>query len=287
MSALITAVVGSQIVGGLMQADAAGDAADAQAGAAANDIAERRRQFDAIQKLLQPYVQAGSGSPGTFNAQQYLAQNPDVAKDPYWSKNAELHWKTYGQKEGRKDPGMTGATTGALGSQLDLIGLNGADAQRTAIQGLETSPEFAAMQQQGETAILQNASATGGLRGGNTQAALAQFRPQLLAQLINQQYGRLGGITQLGQNSAVGVGNAGLTTANGIGNAMQTAGAAQAGGILGRAAGFTNALGGIAGGIGAFGGLRTPGSSFSPGGTAGSGFGSGAVFGNQDLGVFL
>jgi hypothetical protein len=90
----------------------------------------------------------------------------------------------------------TDAGTKSLSAQGDLAGLNGPEAQKAAIAAIEDSPQFAAMQQQGEEGILQNASATGGLRGGNTQAALAQFRPQLLSGLIDQQYNRLGGITQ-------------------------------------------------------------------------------------------
>jgi len=57
----ITALVvgGSQLIGGMMQADAAGEAADIQAGAAGAGIAEQRRQFDALQALLKPYTEAG------------------------------------------------------------------------------------------------------------------------------------------------------------------------------------------------------------------------------------
>src|ERR1041385_3752111 len=68
------------------------------------------------------------------------------------------------------------AGTGALGAQQNILGLNGAEAQRQAMAGIESSPQFASLSQQGENAILANASATGGLRGGNVQGALAQFR---------------------------------------------------------------------------------------------------------------
>jgi hypothetical protein len=120
----------------------------------------------------------------------------------------------------------------ALTGQQDLLGLNGAPAQQAAIGGLTNSPQMQALQQQGENAILQNASATGGLRGGNVQGALAQFRPQLLNQLIDQQYQRLGGLTQLGQNSAAGVGAAGMQTGNNVAQLLQQQGAATAGGQI-------------------------------------------------------
>lgn len=199
MAWALTAVAGATVVGGYFASESAADAADsaaqAQGDASAAQISESRRQFNAIQDLLTPYTQAG---------------------------------------------------TGALTAQQNLLGLNGTDEQQKAIGAISGSPQMAALLQQGENAILQNASATGGLRGGNTQAALAQFRPQLLSQLIQQQYSNLGGITSIGQNAAAGVGNAGQNSSNQIINALGQQGAAQAGAAL--ASGQANAQmwGGIA-----------------------------------------
>lgn len=185
MSWVAAAVAGATLVGGYVssksQTKAADKASDAQAQSAQLGIEEQRRQFDAIQKLLSPYVTAG---------------------------------------------------TGALGAQQSLLGLGGADAQQAAIGAIENSPQFSALTQQGEDAILANASATGGLRGGNVQGALAQFRPQLLAQLIDQQYSRLGGLTQIGQASAAGVGSAGMQTGNNVTQLLGQQGAAAAGAAL-------------------------------------------------------
>lgn len=158
-------------------------AAETQAASAQAGIDEQRRQFDAIQKLLAPFVEGG---------------------------------------------------TGAFGAQSNLIGLGGPEAQALAIKSLETSPEFMALMRQGEESILANASATGGLRGGNTQDALGQFRPALLSGLINQQFQRLGGLSGMGQASAAGVGAAGQQTGNAISNLLQQQGAATAGGQLAR-----------------------------------------------------
>lgn len=124
------------------------------------------------------------------------------------------------------------AGTGALAGQQDLLGLNGAGAQGSAIAGIQASPQYQALAQSGQDAILANASATGGLRGGNVQAALGQFQPQLLAQLIEQQYARMGGLTALGQNAAAGVGNAGMQTGTNIASLLQQQGAAIAGGQI-------------------------------------------------------
>jgi hypothetical protein len=130
---------------------------------------------------------------------------------------------------------------------MAALGLSGAEAQQAYISQQEQSPFFQSLAQQGENAILANASATGGLRGGNVQGALAQFRPALLTQFLDQQYGRLAGLSTLGQASAAGVGASGVTSATNIGQAYTQAGQAQAGGILGQANAFNQAIGTIGG----------------------------------------
>lgn len=203
MSWVAVAVAGGTLIGGYMssnaQEDAANTAAGAQTQSAQLGIDETRRQFDAVQKLLSPYVNAG---------------------------------------------------TGALTGQQDLLGLNGKDAQSGAIAGIQSSPQFGALAQQGEDAILANASATGGLRGGNVQGALAQFRPQLLSSLIDQQYQRLGGLTQVGQASAAGVGSAGMQTGSNVTQLLQQQGAAGAGAALAGGRATTQNINGVTGALG-------------------------------------
>ena len=109
----------------------------------------------------------------------------------------------------------------AMSQQRALSGLDGPEAQQAAIAMLEQSPQFLAAMQQGEEAILQNASATGGLRGGNTQGALAQFRQGLLGQMVQQQLGQLGGMAGAGQQAAGSVAGLGQASASGqAANAM-------------------------------------------------------------------
>ena len=184
-----------KITGAQGQADAIQNAANTQAASAQAGVDQQRQMLEALQKVLAPYVNAG---------------------------------------------------TSALGAQQNLLGLNGNDAQQSAISAIQASPQFQALQQQGENAILANASATGGLRGGNVQGALAQFSPQLLAQLIDQRYGQLGGISSMGENAAAGTGNAGLQTGQNIASLLGQQGAATAGGQVAQgsvgAQGFGNLL---------------------------------------------
>ena len=154
-----------------------------------------------------------------------------------------------------------GAGTAAIGQQQALIGASGPQAQAAAIRAIQQGSEYGTLVRQGEEALLQNASATGGLRGGNIQGALAQFRPEILNSLINQQYERLGGLTTIGQNAAVGQATAGMnfagdvgniygTQATNVGNLYGNIGAAQAGGALARGQATADMFSGIASGAG-------------------------------------
>ena len=128
----------------------------------------------------------------------------------------------------------------ALEQQQSFLGLRGPEAERAAIERISGGERFKALAEQGEGALLQRASATGGLRGGNVQAALAQFRPQLLSNLIEEQYGRLGGLTSMGQRSAAGVGAAGTETGVNVANLLGQQGAAQAGGEIAQGRAYGN-----------------------------------------------
>lgn len=241
MSVMAVAVIGSAAIGGAMQADAANRAARRQGAAASAaleqeremfdisiensnaqhaaslalqrhiasmSIGEQRRQFNIVRETLAPYITAGNRALEDLRPYQQTGQD-------------------------------------ALQGQRALIGLNGEEAQQAAIAGLENSPEMAAYLQQGENAMLQNAAATGGLRGGNTQAAMAQFRPNLLASMIGQQYERLGGLTALGANTSGMVYQTGAGAAAGQAQAgMQVAGniASTLGAYAGNAASASNNL---------------------------------------------
>jgi len=132
------------------------------------------------------------------------------------------------------------AGTPALQAQQEILGLRGPQAETAQIEAVQRSPIFQERMRQGEEALLQRASATGGLRGGNIQAALAQFRPALLAEELETRYGRLGGMTALGQQSAVGVGTAGQQLGRDVSGLLATQGAARAGAAL---AGGTSPVG--------------------------------------------
>jgi hypothetical protein len=196
------------VFGGITGAKQAGQAAEragaTQAAAAGAGIEEQRRQFDKLVELMSPYVTAGTEALGGLRPFQEAGQQ-------------------------------------AFQQQQAIAGLLGPEAQRLALQQIEQSPLLQAQIRRGEESLLQRASATGGLRGGNIQAALAQFSPQMLQQEVEQQFGRLGGfagaglgITEnlygRGQAAATGQAASGMTSASNIANLLANQGQAIAGG---------------------------------------------------------
>ena len=182
---------------------AAREASQAQTQASEQGIAEQRRQFDALQALMQPYVNQGSS---------------------------------------------------ALQGQNDLLGLNGFDKQQGAIGNIENSPFFKSQYQQAENALLQNASATGGLRGGNFQEALADNRSNMLFGNVQQQLQNLSGVAANGQSAAAGLGGQGMQFGQNIAQGYQDIGQAQGGYALAKGQIYTglynNALKGAAAAMG-------------------------------------
>ena len=134
------------------------------------------------------------------------------------------------------------AGTDALGQQQAAMGMQGPEAQQAYMDQLENSPYMQEMMQQGENAMLQNASATGGLRGGNMQAALAQFRPEMMQNYMDQNYSRLGGIAAQGGNVAQYMAGLGQNTTQNIFGAGQAAASGQASGGLQTAANVGSTL---------------------------------------------
>lgn len=121
------------------------------------------------------------------------------------------------------------AGTGALGQLDTLMGLNGNDALQKAIAALQASPLYTSLFNQGNQTILQDASATGGLRGGNTQRSLADFGSSLLSSVIQNQIGNLSGLAGLGEGATAQMGTFGQNNANAISSLMQATGNAKAG----------------------------------------------------------
>lgn len=258
---LVAGIAGS-VGSALLQSRAASRAGAQQAAAADAQIAESRRQFDLIQGLLRPYVDAGSSA---LQAQMDLMGIGGRAGGTVESFIDGGNMSASGVIHGGTERFRVGDRV--FDSRADALSFAGTlpgsvtarDAQRNAISALEGGEQFGALTRQGEYALLANQAATGGLRGGNTQAALAQFRPQMLQALIDRQLANLGGIAANGQSAAAMTGTAAQNTGAQVNAALGDRGAAMAGATLARGQAWQNAGAGILNTLGMMAQPLTPG----------------------------
>lgn len=167
----------------------------------------------------------------------YQAQGDAAAKNEalgYETLDMQQDWMK--QLQGLYDPYIN-AGTDALGMQTGMLG---------DIQGLMSGPDYAAaadspmyqnMMQQGAQGITSQAAATGGLRGGNVQNALAENSQNALIQTANQDYANKMGSTMNYYNTLAGLSGQGLGASSMLGN--------QGGNVIG---GMADTYGGIASG---------------------------------------
>jgi len=150
--------------------------------------------------------------------------------------NAENALNTqFGQTSANLNPFISGGQQ-AFEQQGDILGLHGAGAQSGILSSLQNSPLFQSLMRNGQDILLNNASATGGLRGGNIQHGLANFSADTLAQVIQQQLSNLGGMSSQGLSAANSLGSFGAQNANSIADLLVGSGKANAGAILNRQA---------------------------------------------------
>ncbi|WP_412021543.1 hypothetical protein [Burkholderia cepacia] len=221
------------IGGALIGANGAQSAANTQAGAAQAGVQEQNYEFNTIRNLLKPYSDLGQSAipmyQGAFGSYQNGLQAYSAMQQPL----------------------------------NNLTGANGATAQQQAIDSLKSNPLYTTSMNLGQQAILANASATGGLRGGNTNYSLGYLPGQVLSNVMQTQIGNLGtslnaqsglltglqnqvgmqgSLLNLGENAAAGTGQAAMTTGNNITSLIGQQGAAQAGGTLGTSNAITGGI---------------------------------------------
>lgn len=213
-------------------------AANAQKAATKTALAEEQRQYDLnmaeyqrkqailenqmqqTTQLMTPYIQSGQGAlyemlalSGIAVPAQPVVPQGITPTQPSVSEQNSLLPAAYVNASGQT-VAQTPTQAGRMGilsgdrttsgfqqiptTTSPYAGMTGEQAQQAAIKKIAESPLLQELMSQGEQAMLQQASATGGLRGGNIQGALAQYRPQMLQQAIDEQYARLGNLSGSG-----------------------------------------------------------------------------------------
>jgi hypothetical protein len=230
------AVAAGTVVAGAMSSNSAKKGAKAQGRAADAATAETARQYDQTRADLSSGRNLYSGannalaklfglgteaSGGYFSADQYLRDNPDVAADPWASKNAQEHWDRFGQYEGRKSP-MVGQTPGTAAGAGDM-------------SQFMASPDYNFRRSEGNRGIEGSFAARGMGQSGNALRALTEFNSNLASGEFGNYVNRLTTLAGLGSAATNQTAAYGADAASQAGRNSLYAGNARASGIQGSA----------------------------------------------------
>lgn len=127
------------------------------------------------------------------------------------------------------------AGVSAIGQQQALLGLSGEDEQAQAFQAFNASPGQKFLRDRVQRNLVRNASAIGGLGGGNVRSALVEQGAGFAQQDFQNQFGRLGQLAGQGQAATTNLGQFGAQKATSVGNLGIAGSQARASGILGKA----------------------------------------------------
>lgn len=264
-------VAGTQLVGGAIGADAAGNAASQQANAANRASDTQMQMFNTVNQQQAPYRQAGQnalsalqrglGIGGTTPPQGYISPaRPGTGEQYQWTGSNWVNMAGAPISQSDSDSAQSLSDV-ALKGQQPQTGSNGlADGYFTHqfdANDLNTNlaPNYQFQLQQGQGAAANALNLTGGL-GGNFAKGLVDYTTNKAGDAYqsafnnytaNQSniFNRLSNIAGLGQTANQATANAGVTTAGNVGANQMAAGAAQAAGTVGQAnalsGGLTNA----------------------------------------------
>ena len=142
-------------------------------------------------------------------------------------RSAEIIEKQFQTTKEALDPYIAGGPA-AFEQQQALSGALGADAQRQAYADYVESPGVAFAREQGLRGINQQASAMGGLGGGNRLKRLTEYSQGLALQDFNNYFNRLGTVTGTGLTAAQALGGVSGQAAAGQAQMTQLAGSQRA-----------------------------------------------------------
>lgn len=162
-----TAVGGGTALGeylsGQQQADAQSEANRMNAALSREGIAEQRRQFD----VLGSERAAGLGQASELETSRRARE--EAINRQVQERFGALRSENIGMLDPYREAGAA-----ATREQQALLGLGGADQQAAAMSRFSESPGQAFLRERQEKALLRNASAIGGLGGGNVRTALQE-----------------------------------------------------------------------------------------------------------------
>lgn len=273
----IAAGVGA-VGGAAISAGASKKAAKAGADASAQAAAYQQAQYDQTRQDQTPFRQAGvsainqlqallglsSGGPlpqtaENFDADAYLAANPDVAKSSWdpWT-----HYNQMGRNEGRQyyyTPQAQDQMQRAQAAQQSAQGNGqfGSLMRNFTADDFETDPGYQFRLGEGQKQIESSAAARGGLLSGAAAKALTKYNQNFASNEYQNAFNRfntnqgntfnrLASLAGVGQTATNQLQQAGQNFANNAGQAAIYGGTARASGYAGQANALSSGLGGVA-----------------------------------------
>lgn len=144
------------------------------------------------------------------------------------------------------------AGVAALNQQQALLGLGGQEEQDAAFAAFEKSPGQQFIRDRAQKNLLRNASAIGGLGGGNVRKALVEQGAGFAQQDFQNQFARLGQVAGQGQAATTNVAQIGGNISQNIANQAIQSGQNRASGIAQQNQITQGTLGGLANLFGQF-----------------------------------
>ncbi len=162
-------------------------------------------------------VEAGQAAVGQASKLQAKASKEAIKEDRRQFNLTRADLQEAQQFQRAQQQPFQEAGVGALGQQQALLGLSGQEAQNQAFASFNESPGQKFLRDRAQRNLTRNASAIGGLGGGNVRSALVEQGVGFAQQDFQNQFGRLGQLAGQGQSAANQVGQGALNTASQIG----------------------------------------------------------------------
>lgn len=261
-------LAGGALLSGALQADAAGDAARIQSGAADRGVSEQRRQFDLTRSDQLPWMTQGRGA--LYKLSDLLGIDTPVGAMP--TREQFTRPATRGTAF-QPAAGLSVEYRGGTPAYFDQAAYDQAiaDWQSSNVgrspefgslledftgEDLENEPGYQFGLEQGRNTVDQSAASRGALLSGKTLKDLMTFGQDYAgtkydaafnrdAANKSRKYTMLSGISGTGQNTATNLGQVGMNSASNISDLLTSAGAAQAAGRVGQANAITGTIGNL------------------------------------------
>lgn len=174
------------------------------------------------------------------NASKKAAKTQAEATD----RASEVQKEMYDQTRQDLQP-WTQAGGQATNSMMNLLGLGSG----SSADALQQDPGYQFRLQSGLNGVQSGAAAQGNLLSGATQKALNNYAQDTASQEYGNAFNRLMGVSNLGENAAAQVGNAGTSVAQGIASNTMAGGQASAQGQVAQGNAMSSLIGNVASGL--------------------------------------